>query len=339
MKNRSPGVSPIDKSEESYRRGVIFGLTMAEVLLLLLFCLLLLLAAKWEENQRLKTENSELTVPLPQPSEEPINVNELRDKNKKLQNQLEDERKINSDLIEKIKNQSAELKDCPKSPLTPTNDKFKKVPVDRWKELTTKEQKYDLNPNLIEYYNELPPKLKTILRDSHKLSSCANLLVKEENKVDWPPIITLSEADRYSFGSGSAKPVDYFVEQLKGNIKDVIVSTAEKYQTDIIEVIGHTDQQVMKRGRTTNLDSQANLAYFGKSTAPLKAKDNAGLGYARAVEVAKILKDIPELQKYTILPYSGGQLIRKGDIISDNNSVIQDPARRRIEIRVRRRSP
>ena len=53
------GKTSITNDAESYRRGVIFGLTMAEVLLLLVFCILLFLAII---NDRLKEKMIELAA-------------------------------------------------------------------------------------------------------------------------------------------------------------------------------------------------------------------------------------------------------------------------------------
>ena len=55
----------INRASESYRRGVIFGLTIAEVLLLLIFCILLLLKftfdQKNKEIEQLDNNNENLT--------------------------------------------------------------------------------------------------------------------------------------------------------------------------------------------------------------------------------------------------------------------------------------
>ena len=94
----------------------------------------------------------------------------------------------------------------------------------------------------------------------------------------------------------------------------------------------------MSKSRSTNLDENATEVYFGNSKSDLEANDNAGLGYARAVKVAKELKDLPELSEYTILPYSGGPLILRSEEITSGAIIKDDPSRRRIEIRVRRSS-
>ena len=67
------------------------------------------------------------------------------------------------------------------------------------------------------------------------------------------------------------------------------------------------------------------------------AVDNAGLGLARASAVIRVLRSIPELSNYEILPYSAGQLILPNETLTNGQSILEDDQRRRIEIRVRRR--
>ena len=50
----------IAEAGNSYRRGVIFGLTMAEILLLLIFCLLLFMATLDEKIEELTKFNETL---------------------------------------------------------------------------------------------------------------------------------------------------------------------------------------------------------------------------------------------------------------------------------------
>jgi hypothetical protein len=71
----------------------------------------------------------------------------------------------------------------------------------------------------------------------------------------------------------------------------------------------------------------------------LQLSDNAGLGLARAIAVAKVLRADPRLVGASVLPLSGAQLIMPGDILSDGKHAGDVETRRRIEIRVRRRSP
>lgn len=155
---------------------------------------------------------------------------------------------------------------------------------------------------------------------------------------DWPPIINLSEADKYFFRSGSAELSPSFEQMLIDSIAPQIAETATQYAVDVIEVIGHTDEQRMGRTRS-NLDEEIKNVIGGKaSPSRLQPADNAGLGLARAIAVAEVLKKVPSLQKFTILPMSGAQLIMPGDTLMDGTQEGDVAARRRIEIRVRKRN-
>ena len=58
----------------------------------------------------------------------------------------------------------------------------------------------------------------------------------------------------------------------------------------------------------------------------------------RNPEAVKQLKNIPELSDYTILPYSGAQLISPDETINLNPDQFDSSQLRRIEIRVRRKN-
>ena len=69
----------------------------------------------------------------------------------------------------------------------------------------------------------------------------------------------------------------------------------------------------------------------------MRAKDNAGLGYARALSVTKELMKVPSLREYTILPYSAAQMITPNEELQSGSSEFDGKQLRRIEIRVRRK--
>lgn len=155
---------------------------------------------------------------------------------------------------------------------------------------------------------------------------------------EWPPIINLSEADRHFFKSGSAELSQSFEHVLTDSIAHQIADTATQYAVDVIEVIGHTDEQRMAR-KASNLDEEIKRVLTGKSSpSELQPADNAGLGLARAIAVTKVLRSVPSLQHFTILPMSGAQLILPGDQLTDGSQVGDVASRRRIEIRVRKRN-
>jgi outer membrane protein OmpA-like peptidoglycan-associated protein len=155
---------------------------------------------------------------------------------------------------------------------------------------------------------------------------------------NWPPIISLPEAENYSFKIGSAQLTDNFKTQLTGQIVQQILKTLSEYEADLIEVIGHTDLQPMSKDRATNLDTLAKNFFETDKEIALRAKDNVGLGYARALSVTKHLLSTPELKNYTILPYSAAQMITPNGTITTPDDDFESSQLRRIEIRVRRQN-
>jgi flagellar motor protein MotB len=154
---------------------------------------------------------------------------------------------------------------------------------------------------------------------------------------DWPPIITLSEADRYSFKVGSAELSDSFRRLLTDDVVPKLRELIEKYKVNVVEVVGHTDEQSYKTTNPSNLDSGLPRVFNdGMPIAQLTPADNAGLGLARAVSVARALSADKRLAGIIVLPLSGGQLIDDDHMTRWAGGDI--PARRRIEIRVRRPS-
>jgi len=89
--------------------------------------------------------------------------------------------------------------------------------------------------------------------------------------------------------------------------------------------------------RPSNLDSELISVFLGNaSVSALLPGDNAGLGMARAVSVAGLLRADPRFASVTVLPLSGGQMILPGDAATNGASAGDAEDRRRIEIRVRR---
>lgn len=169
-----------------------------------------------------------------------------------------------------------------------------------------------------------------------------DLLEMEQKQADakphqWPPIINLSEAGGYFFRSGSAELTPAFEEKLTGSIADQIAQNLEQYAVDIIEVIGHTDEQPISR-TVSNLDqSYIDVLKGEKPIAAVLPADSAGLGLARAIAVANVLKGDEKLVGATILPMSAAQLVLPGDTLTKGQAGNVE-SRRRIEIRIRRRN-
>ena len=382
----------IAEAGNSYRRGVIFGLTMAEILLLLIFCLLLFMATldeKIEEltkfNETLESQNYEYLKEnkillaqnarykenidvLGQDTSVPVEVYEVVTK-------MDDE-----ELFKFVEN--SELA----STLSPEdfNEVFEKA--EQWDTVTNQPQnpKVDIITDLakelkpeqlnklienayvasqtdaeildaaLEEFNKpkekppepalapIDPKIRELAEsvslDDLKLLAEGKMEEKVEAGNNWPPIISLPEAENYSFKLGSAQLTESFKGQLSNEIVNQILQTLAEYDADLIEVIGHTDLQPMSMARVTNLDKSA-LEYFETpDKVLLRARDNAGLGYARALSVTKHLLQTPELKDYTILPYSAAQMVTPNHTITTKDDKFDSSQLRRIEIRVRRQN-
>jgi hypothetical protein len=155
----------------------------------------------------------------------------------------------------------------------------------------------------------------------------------------WPPIITLSEAGGYSFKTGSAELSTAFRDSLLNNISAVILANIKKYDVDVIEVVGHTDEQPLSF-RQSNLDHDLTSVLDNTSNvATLVPADNAGLGLARAVSVVSVLRQSPLLAGYKLIPLSAAQLVKTDETLAIEGTPGDIPQRRRIEIRLRKSVP
>lgn len=159
--------------------------------------------------------------------------------------------------------------------------------------------------------------------------------------TDKPPIITLREADGYYFVAGSAEITPVFAERIRTEIVPQIIAQAHSYQANVIEIIGHTDGVSVGPNLRVKANLDFTIAAFidgQQREAPIPF-DNAGLGMARAVAMAKTLRASGLGEGYEILPLSAGSLISPSDRYSPGSLKEDDQARRRIEIRLRRQHP
>jgi flagellar motor protein MotB len=154
-------------------------------------------------------------------------------------------------------------------------------------------------------------------------------------KGEWPPFFSLSEAGGYYFESGKATLRPDFERKLRAAVIPALRKNIGDYGVDVVEVIGHTDEVPMVG--TSNLDTTLIRASANQlPTEALRSTDNAGLAIARAVAVIKILRADPRLRDVTILPLSGAQMIVPVDKVANGTANKSDQLRRRIEIRLRR---
>lgn len=304
---------------KGYNRGLILGLTMAESMILLVFCLLLV-AAAIILAEREKRQAAELQV------------TELR-------SQLADVRRDRDDLGRRL----ALL----------ANPSDRASIEEEWRELVSAreaQQQMQKQGITVEDLADLAEARELLRSNGYELSSVENLIERlaelekqlqaredsGEQPHQWPPIISLSDADDYSFEIGSAELTPSFERSLRGDITRIIAENLDLYNVDIVEVIGHTDEQRIAR-KETNFDQSVLDVLAGKQpVSTIVPADNAGLGLARAIAVANVLRAEPALSGMTILPLSAGQLILPGDTLTSGQSG-DVRERRRIEIRIRRR--
>ena len=347
-------VSPtsISKDAESYRRGVVFGLTMAEVLLLLIFCILLFLKIindRLNEREKqvkdLVAQNSELNEDLAALRSIIAVSPEIAESSEFMTEVVQAAALLEATQSDKASEMLQALKENPK-----LLQKIQLSTVDEWAELTTEAQ-YSVSESEHAILSNLTDEQKRTFFSNVKIASTISpndleMMIYEANRTgaapkeegnNWPPIISLSEAKDYSFNVGSATLAPRFKDAITGSIADQILQILRDYDADVIEVIGHTDPQPMRDDRITNLDDNSVDFLNSNRDISLQAKDNAGLGYARALSVTKELMKVPSLREYTILPYSAAQMITPNEELQSGANNFDGKQLRRIEIRVRRK--
>ncbi|MFS8050430.1 hypothetical protein [Rhizobium sp. BR 314] len=306
---------------KGYNRGLILGLTMAESMLLLVFCLLLVAAAL---------------------------ISAERSKRYEVERKLEKAEQQVAVLEKKRAEQAAELVLLQSKVVSGDLSAEDKAVVDKqWRELVLAKETLD---NMADQ-GATPDDLKSLAKVAAVLKGHDVALASAPDEIskllagngggngmhDWPPIINLDDAKKNYFQSGSAELTGTFAQLLDGTITDEIASNLNLYGANIVEVIGHTDEQPVSREKS-NLDDTLISAISGKlPVSALQPADNVGLGLARAIAVANVLKANPKLKDATILPMSAAQLILPGDTITSGQRGAVE-SRRRIEIRVRGRA-
>ena len=277
--------------QESYKRGMVLGLTMAEIVLLILFTLLLVLSTLLIEKER---EHEKLATQLALMEKE---ISKLFD------GQISDPKNFFQEL-ELAKKRAAQ--------------------ADR------------LEPQLQD-----ATKQNADLKAALEKERTARIAVERAKGLDqghkWPPIINLSEAGGYYFEVGSAELGEEFKIALVEKVAPKILQIAAGYpDVNVIEIIGHTDEQIIRR-RFSNLDGTLIDALKTGNVASLVPADNSGLGMSRAVAVVtQLLRDNRLQQRFSrILPMSGAQVIQVDETLSQGaGGDVRE--RRRIEIRLRK---
>jgi len=346
----------IDRQTASYRQGLVLGLTMAEIMLLLVFCLLIAVgvslaterAKRDDALSRLKQVEAAATV-----NDKALDA--IR-KNANLMVLLERARKLGS---------PAEVDDFWRK-LVNSDDVVTRMEQQGVSLATLKEDTDDLarlrqllsagiDPDRIARSAAMAAAIDAVLADK-KLGDLTpqeiaaliekglayKPVVADDSDRDtkkghnWPPIINLSEAGGYFFATGSAELTPNFATELRTVVVDRLLEIADSYDVDVIEVIGHTDEQPVN-GRASNLDrTLSTVTASGGGAGILQWADNAGLGLARALSVVERLSADPRLRNFRILPLSAAQLIGTDGRITRWDRAGDVRELRRIEIRMRK---
>jgi flagellar motor protein MotB len=337
----------IIQQRSSYRQGLVLGLTMAEIMLLLVFCLLIAMATVLKTAQsKLEAVNQELRQQKVESGRDREFVSSLQ-KNADLVEKLQslsgssDPKEIDRYWRELVDSRTA-MAELEKAGVSVKEvhdriadlDKLRSNGIDVDKALRDADIVSAINRTMAKP-GQPPVSTLAILDAIHKGSS------SEPNTSghQWPPIITLSEANGNFFKSGSAELSPSFQSKLTTSIPSDIFKNIKKFDVDVIEVVGHTDEQPLGLHQS-NLDSNL-LSVLKNSTgvSTLVPADNAGLGLARAVSVVSVLRQSPLLAGYKLIPLSGAQLVNTDETLAILGIPANVPERRRIEIRLRKSVP
>jgi flagellar motor protein MotB len=341
----------IGRQTASYRQGLVLGLTMAEIMLLLVFCLLIAVGvalasqrAKLDEAaERLKTVEAAAAADraLVETIKRNARLAELMDRATGAASQREiDEfwRKLveSNDVVASMQRRGVSL-----AALKDDGDLVAKL---------QRLRDEGIGPDQIARGIALsraigdsafgktttltPQEIAALIQKGISASKPASDTARGIGHT-WPPIINLSEADGYYFATGSADLTPDFEMALNTAVVTRLLEIAESFDVDVIEVIGHTDEQPVSN-RVSNLDRSLPSVTLGSSTGVLQWADNAGLGLARALAVVKVLSFDPRLRSFRILPLSAAQLIGTDGKLTRWDARGDVRERRRIEIRMRK---
>lgn len=334
-------------NESEHRRGLVLGFTLAEVMILLLFLILLGFGARLLNDEKaLKELNPvlmelqdsgiidvhKLAAELARVKELEKAIVDLQNENARIRTELSAEGQ-KSKAFEKLA-AAARLvdPDDPPALLKLSLEMFEMVG------LKVDQAHWTFLSDLMSQIDKAIKSMDAAERDEFR-QAVVTFITSGAGAAPghtWPPIIRLSEADGYSFSVLSAELNSNFEQQLINKVIPQIVDISRQFQLDVIEVVGHTDEQGISP-RSSNLDKEWLSVLRGERDAKtLFPADNVGLGLTRAIAVVEVLKRDGRLTSYRILPLSGAQLIQTDETLSDGTAKANAPERRRIEIRLRK---
>jgi len=344
----------IRSDDRAYRRGVVFGFTVAEVVLLLVFCLLLLfvpflLGEIDTKTRRPTADTSYVELPgSPGSSLGPRNVG-IDSANAPLRPGTPPNEASAS------ANPKATPDDPPlgdPSPASNTAPQAKPLP-EGWVRVAPdganqtppqNSSRQSTRPDPAAAPADLQFEALRLASACERLgipaADCKAIAVDKKlsalGRHNWPPIIKIKEADGEFFLVGSAQVSPAFEAKIRRDVVPRILELVTRFQTDVVEIVGNTDEQPIPPGIPSNLDTMSiDVLAKGESPARLNAADNVGLGFARALAVVQILSKDDRLKNLTILPLSAAQVIDVDGKLSNGSKGGDVKERRRIEIRVR----
>lgn len=338
----------IFRQSSSYRQGLVLGLTMAEIMILLIFCLLITMAAFLKREQT-RREEAEQQIRVERVSSmADRNLVTAIKQNPELYERLRSEVVTSSgvkavdefwrELVES-RNAMAEFK---KGGLSEKNIRDRLTDMELLSAKGINVDKALRDADIVGSIEKVMPAAGQSSTPPQMIADAVSrgLSGDTQSGHQWPPIIRLSEADGNFFKTGSAELSPEFREKLMTSTPEQIVALIKKYDVDVIEVVGHTDEQPVGL-RQSNLDRDLVpvLKNYAR-VASLVPADNAGLGLARAVSVVGVLNRSPLLSGYKLIPMSAAQLVNVDETLAIDGSLPGDiQERRRIEIRLRKSSP
>jgi len=336
----------IIRQSSSYRQGLVLGLTMAEIMILLVFCLLIAMAVflRVEQDKRELAEKELRQERVARSSERDL-VTRVK-QNLEVLDRIQAE--VGSDDPGTVDQYWRELVEShnivarltngglPASQLT---DRVADAVNLRARGIDAETALRD--EDIVASIEKALPNVRDRATGSSEITDIVarGLQSRGNSGHQWPPIIKLSEAAGYHFNSGSAELSPRFRSDLAGPIPAQILELIKQYDVDVIEVVGHTDEQPVGT-RESNLDREL-LPVLRNSAniASVVPADNAGLGLARAVSVVSVLLQNKSLAGYKLLPLSGAQLINNDETLAISGTAGDVLERRRIEIRLRKSTP
>lgn len=358
----------INRQGSSYRQGLVLGLTMAEIMVLLVFCLLIAMATFLKAGQtKLEETQQKLAEQRAVNERDAASIAALR-QDAALVDRLSAAAGSDPGAVDEYWRDLVESKTA-MSQLAKEGTSLKEL---REKAAAmTALQKVGIDTDKAMRDADIVAAVKKALPDADRLAltplSAGELVTRglgangDGGGNHLPPIISLSEEKGYTFRTGSAELLPPFREALMTSTLEKITGLVKQYDVDVIEVVGHTDEQgygptkvavpapdapmtlspPAAVARTSNLDKGlTGILKSGGDIGKLTPVDNAGRGLARAVSVVSELRKSPRLAGYKMIPLSGGQLIDVDETLALKGTTAGDVAqRRRIEIRLRKSTP